>query len=157
IQGYGDELSAIKSNRKAMSVFTGRRGDAYFELIEKEAFDLGLVIVKLSQRISAGGETLEEVSLFVTNLDNVWRVRAYISFLDIAYRYSPWSNSAEHFQSFLLGYSEEQILEWMKLKHDAQSAWGACTVYFFATAAYNEKLMLLGNRCLHPDCDESGI
>jgi hypothetical protein len=157
IQGYGDELAAIKSNHKAMSVFTGRRGDAYFEAIEKEALDLELVLVTLTQDTNVAGETFEQVSLFVTNLNNIWRVRAYISFLDIMYRYPPWSNGAEHFQSFLLGYSDEKISEWMKYKRDIQLAWGACTIYFFATAVYFEKLKLLGNRCFHPECDDSGI
>ena len=157
IKGYEDELSAIKSNRKAMSVFTGRRGDDYFEKIEKEALDLGLVLITVCQDVDVDSKTLEEVTLFVTNSDNIWRVQTYISFMKIANLYSPWTDRAEHFQSFLLGYSEEQIFEWIRYKHDVQSAWGACTVYFLATAAYLEKLNLLGCRCLHPDCDKGGI
>ena len=157
IQGYGDELAAIKSNKKAVSVFTGRRGDVYFEAIEKAALDLELVVVTFAQGANVAGQTFEQVSLFVTNLKNMWRVQAYVSFLNIMHQHPPWSNGAEHFQSFLLGYSDEKISEWMKYKQDTQSAWGACTIYFFATAVYLEKLKILGNRCFHPECDESGI
>lgn len=140
-----------------MSVFTGRRGDEYFKAIEEQALELGLALVMLPEAITATGQTYEQISLFVTNIENLWRVKAYTSFLNIMNRYQPWSDGAEHFQSFLLGYSDEKITEWMKYKKSVQLAWGACTIYFSAPVAYSEKLKLLGNRCFHPEYEEGGI
>ena len=157
IHGYGDELAAIKSKNKAMSVFTGKRGDEYFEAIEKEALDLKLVLVTLPQDGSTGSTKADQVSVFVTNTENLWRVQVYFSFLKIMRSYQPWSNGAEHFQSFLLGYSDDQIREWIKYKNDIQVNWGNCTVYCIIQIADREKLDLLGNRCFHPECGASGI
>jgi len=157
IRGYEDELAAIEANHKAMSVFTGQPGDAYFEEIEKKALDLKLILVTSKQSDSAAGQAPEQVNLFVTKSENLWRVQAYTSFLSIMRRYQPWSDGAEHFQSFLLGYGDEQIAEWVKYKKNIQLAWGTCTIYFCTATSYAEKLKLLGNRCFHPECDEEGI
>ncbi len=140
-----------------MSVFTGKRGDEYFAAIEKEALDLKLVLMMLPEDGGIGSTKADQVSVVVTNTENLWRVQAYFSFLKIMQSYQPWSYGAEHFQSFLLGYSDDQIREWIKLKKDTQVNWGNCTVYCLVPTVDREKLNLLGNRCFHPECGESGI
>jgi len=150
---FSDEVQAVKDDLKLISYSSGVRGSDFTNEIEKQALDLGLlVITSEDRRIELTGA----IRQYVVKPENLWRVQAMDAFSKTSGMH-PWTAWTERFMSSLLGYTEEQIDFWLNSLSSAQAGFGSTTVYFLVKDGYREKLKILGDRCLHPDCGEDGI
>jgi hypothetical protein len=147
-----DELEAVRSRKKGMSVFSFPRsetgGDNYKELLTV-ASQLGLLTVHQNEHVLHTPER-DIVYIFVLHPEESWRVPAYILTRKCLRTYA-WSDGAEYLESALLGYNEEEISFWLKRKHQTRVSWTGLTIYVLLSRQQQTMMTKLGMRCIDPD------
>jgi len=148
-----EELQAISAGIKAMSVISVPRselGTVEIEPILQTALDLGLLTAFHLEKIFRGTSApYEQVYVFIFNRGQEWRIPAYIATRQILRKYR-WSDGAEYFESYLLGYSESEILAWMAHHQKTRASWTGLTVYLLMSKRQIEPIRYLGMRCIDP-------
>jgi hypothetical protein len=158
-KGLEAELRAVQSRDKAMSVFCFQRSpkdDDVFANILQIALDAELLVVQHTEKIELGNSVYEQLYVFVLNKDQTWRIPAYIATRKILRNYT-WSDGAEYLESFLLGYSDDQISSWMTNIRKTRASWTGCTFYFLMTKEEREALSASGMRYLDRECVSKDI
>jgi hypothetical protein len=153
-----EELGAISSGEKAMSVFFFPRSAAetdHLKAIVAAALDLGLAVIYHVERWPVENSLYEELYVFVLSKNQSWRIPSYMVTRRILREYR-WSDGAEHLESFLLGYGEEDIKAWIAHKRNIRASWTGLTVYLLMPENQFRCIRDLGMRCLDPNslCEE---
>ena len=119
------ELDAVRSRRKAMSMFAWSREDLKtrdFEWLTDQAFERDLTVI------------LDPDHCFVLHPDQAWRVSALHALWQAAREHGRWTDTAESQMGALLGYSAAQRKRWLADHRWRQPAWGCSTVYALVTS-----------------------
>jgi len=144
------ELTAIRSARKAMSVFSlplsETDSDGHKELMQTAA-GLGLSTIEHTEKLELDGTTADQLYVFVLNSGQAWRVPAYLATRKIL-RQHAWSDGAECLESFLLGYDDEEISSWIADIRSARVSWTGKTFYVLMTCKQRDGIAELGRRCI---------
>lgn len=136
-----EELEAVAAGAKAMSVFhfshTSMDTDPTYSKLKEIAARLDLSIVITDRNKAEPDHRLRTNDVFLTKPIELWRVSAYTTLKEVFERYE-WSDAAEHFESTLLGYSDEDIAKWLRVHSKSRIGWTGRTFYLllqFAEAA----------------------
>jgi hypothetical protein len=147
------ELRAISNDEKARSVISFSRSDLGTDEVKEiiaAALDHKLSITYHPEQIVHGKFVYEQFYIFFTKPGQDWRIPAYISSRRILRDYR-WSDGAEYLESYLLGYSEAEISQWIAYKRYTRASWTGLTVYLLMAEAKTERVRYLGMRCLEPN------
>lgn len=82
--------------------------------------------------------------------ENAWRAIALTQFLAVYRKELRWSREAEDFQSFLLGYSEDERRSWLMYNDWRQLGWNGLTIFLLMNEHSATRCHALANRCLDP-------
>jgi len=151
--GTREELEAIAQGTKAMSAFLFQSAsiDSHplYNELHQIASGLNLSIVISNKLDLEQGGGLGMAYVFVTTHSEQWRVPAYISFQKVFDHYG-WSDAAEHLESLLLGYSDEEAGKWLAAHSAARIGWTGKTFYLFLSSTQATSVRALGMRCIDP-------
>ena len=147
-----DELRAIRDGTKAMSYFSFAAeethplafGEAHAE-VHAVAHALGLLVVDKPDIQFVRGKRFEFVTVFVLKEADLWRVPAFE-----VLKASPGgdANLREWLRSSLLGYSDEQIREWLALLNRLSIRSGGASLYLLLGSRAHAEAQDLGMRSL---------
>jgi hypothetical protein len=107
-----EELDAVQSRRKAMSVFgtyAGRMPEFEDEILE-QAFVRGLSVF-----LVPAAPDRRVISIFVLYPENAWRVLAHAALYEALEQGDGWSRTVEALQSSLFGYTKAQRADWLRM------------------------------------------
>ena len=144
------ELDAVRSRRKAMSMFPLARpgddagDDAHLRELMNAATARGLAVMVYPDELFG---LPRGVCAFVLPLDQAWRVPALLALWQAALEGGPWSDAAERQTSLLLGYGGRERRAWIARTRHRVAAWGARTVYTLLDRAGRRRIDELGRRC----------
>ncbi len=153
---FENEIIAVRDGLKPISVVSGIRGDLFTAEQEKAAFEAGLLVINAPMIRSDHDDEREHVRLYIAKPENLWRVQA-LEALSKILEHCKWSYGTEYLESYLLGYSPEAIDLWLKSHQSSTGGYGIVPVFCLLDGEYREKLKLLGDHCLHPNCGNDGI
>jgi hypothetical protein len=127
------ELNALSTGNKAMSVFTLAESDIggqrYKEIVTP-ALDLGLSVSHYIETFGSSDRAIKELRIFIFSPEQSWKIPAYLATRKIMSNGYAWSDGAEYLESYLLGYSEGQISEWMERFKNRRASWkGTLSIY----------------------------
>jgi hypothetical protein len=94
------------------------------------------------------------VSMFISHADEAWRARALME-LSEGVRADAWSDELEILQSRLLGYSDNQIVEWIKFQQWRRLGWKGYTI--FALVSEEASVAIRKARSCFPDAEGGGV
>lgn len=83
--------------------------------------------------------------IFISWPEEAWRSQVYIATRKILHKYG-WSNGAEYLESFLLGYSEEQIQQWLFRIEQERISWEGKNFYMLASIDDAEHVLQFSKR-----------
>jgi hypothetical protein len=147
------ELEAVAAGTKAMSVFSFPSS-----AIDNHPLYLKLCAIalelNLSMAITDRNETdqdprLRTADVVLTKPAELWRAAAYSAFKNVFELYD-WSDAAEHFESSLLGYSDEDTANWLRARSVSEISWSGRTFYLLLTPAQAIGVRALSKRCIDP-------
>ncbi|HWU85641.1 MAG TPA: hypothetical protein VN253_00090 [Kofleriaceae bacterium] len=154
------ELDAVRSRRKAMSMFPFDRpgasaeDDADLRALMNAASARGLAVIVHPDELFG---LPRGMCAFVLPLDQAWRVPALLALWQTALEGGAWSDAAERQTSFLLGYGDRERRAWMARTRHRVAAWGARTIYTLLDGAGRRRIDELGRRCLGPAAAIEGM
>ena len=148
-----DELQAVAAGRKAMSVFafptTSVETDPFYDELCRMASNLN-ISTSLEERTVSGLESnLQTSYLFAFRADQAWRIPAYLLLKRIYEDYG-WSDAAEHLEGSLLGYSEQEIISWLRARSNSRVGWTGKTLFLLVNSAQGDNVRMLGRRSIDP-------
>lgn len=120
---------------------------AYYVEFVFEATKAGLLVVHDPETFVINGSPYLSLRLLVVRRDQSWRIPAFLSLMR-AFQGQSWTDGAEQLRSSLLGYTDEQIKEWIDFKNHHHSGWGFATIYGVATMQQVNQLRRLGMRSM---------
>ena len=154
------ELEAVRSRRKAMSMFPFARpgddavDDAALRALVNAASARGLAVIVYPDELFG---LPRGICAFVLPLDQAWRVPALRALWQTALEGGAWSDAAERQTSALLGYGARERRAWMARARHRVAAWGARTIYTLLDRAGRRRVDELGRRCLGPAAAIEGM
>ncbi len=148
-----EELDAVIDGSKPMMFigverehYLGTRPDREFCELTERAAAASLVIVQLPS-VSRGG--FLDVDCLIVRREEAWRIPAYVMFHDTQ-RWA-WSERTEAFQSLLLGYSKDQVVDWIAADRERSAAPQSITYYCGLLDAQIAVMRSFGMTCFPPD------
>ena len=148
------ELAAVSNRTKAVAMYDWPKaaidGDAegYEDLLSK-GLDLGLTVIHRPYTIDNDGERSLHVRTFVLHDEEAWRVPAFMALMEMLHQHG-WSDGMECLSSKLLGYSSEQIRDWIAFSHHRHLGWRGTTTLMLLDGSQRELVEALGSRCIDP-------
>lgn len=130
-----EEIRAVSEGKKLVSTIGAKKGDRFSNAFESAALQAGLACVIHPDDDNSYTSPGDGILLFALKFDQLWRVPAYITSRKVIGRY-PWSDGLEFLESNILGYSDEQVAEWMTLQRHLRLGWVGKTVYFKSSKSY---------------------
>ena len=155
---FDDELDAVRSGKKPMLLVSipgavlettdpnDEQRSEYMTFM-LEAAKCGLLIVHDTETFMVHGSQYLNLRILILRKDQVWRVPALLAVLH-AFRSRLWSDGAEALRSALLGYTDDQINEWLAYQRHAHSGWGCATIYGLISVTQLDQLRALGMRSM---------
>ena len=148
-----EELEAVASGIKAMSVFlfpsASIDSHPFYNELRQIASEINLsLVINNKAGIDQDGD-LSMAYVFVAGIKEYWRIPAYLSFQLVFDQYG-WSDVAEHFESLLLGYADEDIKTWLDAHSASRIGWTGKTFYLFLSSVQAADVRMLGKRSLDP-------
>ena len=145
-----EELEAVQSRKKGMSVFSCPRSDVEgFKDLSEMALDLGLSVMHHIDPVTHEGLSCNQMYIFILYSEESWRVPAYLLTKEVLWNYT-WSDSAENLISALLGYDQEQIASWLARINESRASWSGKTFYLLMSRQQQSLIARLGIRCIDP-------
>lgn len=151
LQRFPDELEALRTGDKAMSVW-GAPLSFFDGSEEPEDWYKSLVTFAAANQLVAthhfhhsSGPSREEGRFFIARPSESWRINAYIE-LKKAYLNRQWSDGAEALESRLLGYPDTAIASWLAYIHHTQAGWGMTTLYLLLSDHQSQEIASCGFR-----------
>lgn len=153
------ELEAVRDRRKLiayypMSADAINDGDASYTEILGLALEFGLSVIH-RPLVGDMASPIPEVSLFVLHPEQTWRVSALMSLhrLMCMRPLVEWSDGLEYLENYLLGYTEEQRRNWMKLTSERRLGWRGQTFQILVGDSELGRLRFSGMRCFDRSSD----
>ena len=148
-----EELEAVADGNKALSFFqfpslSVDTHPFYLEL-RQIAVELDLYIAITPVNENDPDPRLRVANVFLTRPTELWRIPAFLAFKNVYDDYE-WNDAAEHFESALLGYAEEDIAKWLQIRARSQISWRGRTFYLLLSPADADGVRALAKRCLDP-------
>jgi hypothetical protein len=148
-----EELEAVAAGNKALSFIQfpslSLGTHPFYPELRQIAFELDLYIVTKSANETEPDPRLRVANVFLTRPMELWRIPAFSSFKKVFEEYD-WNDAAEHFESVLLGYSEEDISKWLETRARSQISWRGRTFYLLLSSTDADGVRALAKRCLDP-------
>ena len=148
-----EELEAVAAGTKALSFFlfpsSSVESHPFYMELRQIAFALNLSIVINPVNETDPDPRRRVANVFLTRPMELWRVPAYSAFKSVFQNYD-WSDAAEHFESVLLGYSDEDISKWLNAHASSQISWKGSTVYLLLSSTQASGVRTLSKRCVDP-------
>ncbi len=149
-----DELEAVAAGKKGMSFFlfpssSVETNDFYSEL-RQISIELSLSIIINSTNEPDRDPKLRTTNIFVVKPSELWRIPMYSAFKSVFEHYN-WNDAAEHLQSKLLGYTDDDVVEWLKFRNFSQIGWGGRTFYLLLSPSQAAGMRSLSKRCMAPE------
>ena len=143
-----DELEAVRDRRKGIAFYSTFKLDQVADFLDDElaplAHEFGLDVILRSKRIGHH----KFVDVYVLHLDQAWRIPA--NEIMFSGERVQWTDDLEFRSSRILGYTEDQIAEWMRLVQVTPRRWGQRTLFFVAERELLKALKPTGFKCLPP-------
>lgn len=158
--GTRDELEAVAAGAKAMAVslFPSAAIDThpFYGELREIASELNLSIV-INDKVDVDQDpNLATTYIFVTKSTEYWRIPAYLAFKRVFEQYG-WSDSAEHFESLLLGYTDDDITTWLNAHSASRIGWSGVTFNLLLSDLQASNVRKLGKRSIDPSVVEQPI
>lgn len=146
------ELDAVESGRKAMSKTHVFRSDipAGHELREllADALDRDLFLVFATDEQRNLRHSYEQVTIYVTRADQLWRIPAHRALWQTAFVGGSWSDASEALEGLLLGYTAAERQRWIAARRQRAAADGCGTVYTIVSRDQRRAIDAAGRRYL---------
>ena len=147
------EVAAVATGTKGVSFVEELSSpedasDDYHQLIDL-AGHLQLAVVHLPSE-----DEFSTTMVYAARPDSLWRSQAHV--LLCRTMRNRWSDAAEEMQSKLLGYSDEQISEWMSFLRWGRLGWKGTTVYVLLDPAQRVAFQR-SKCCFSPESLEGGL
>jgi len=148
-----EELNAVAAGTKGMSVFLFPNSligtDSFYNELCKMASDLN-ISTTLREKLDLESESNLLMSyLFIFRDNESWRIPAYLAVKRVC-EYYGWSDAAEHLESSLLGYTDEEISSWLRIHSSSRASWTGKTFFFLMPSIQADNVRLLGKRSISP-------
>ena len=148
--GPADEIAAVQRGEKAICMYSFPRSavednDLDYLAIAQRTLDAGLTLTLRRNPFSAPPPH-EDVCVFAHREGEAWRVSAWLATATVVSEYPPWSDGLEALESYLLGYSEEQIGQWIDHHRARRLGWVGRTVYALMTREQQQRIVEHGSR-----------
>lgn len=154
------ELEAVAAGSKALSFFQfpslSVETHPFYTELRQIAFELDLYTVIIPVNETDPNPRLRVANVFLTKPNELWRIPAFSAFKNVFEDYK-WSDAAEHFESALLGYSQDDISNWLKTRSRSQISWRGQTIYFLLKSTDAAGIHALANRCIDPRLNSESI
>ena len=148
--GPDDEMAAVQRGEKPICKYSFPRSavednDLDYLAIAQRTLDAGLTLTLRLNPFSAPPPH-EDVYVFAHREGEAWRVSAWLATATVVREYLPWSDALEALESALLGYSEEQIAQWIAYHRARQLGWEGRTIYVLMTREQGQRIVDHGSR-----------
>lgn len=148
-----EELEAVAAGTKALSLFpfpsSSMETHPFYHDLRQIALELDLSVVIIQVDEDNPDPRGRSSYVFLTRPTELWRASAYCAFREVFENYG-WSDAAQHFESMLLGYSEEDISRWLRAFARWQIDWKGRTIYFLLSSSDADGVRALAKRCIDP-------
>jgi hypothetical protein len=148
-----EELEAVAAGNKALSFFQfpslSVENHPFYAELRQIAFELNLYVVVTPVNEADQDPRLRVANVFLTKPTEFWRIPAFSAFKTVFEDYE-WNDAAEHFESKLLGYSEEDISKWLQDRARSQISWRGRTFYLLLSSTDADGVRALSKRCIDP-------
>lgn len=143
-----EEIAALQRGEKPISAFSFPRaaiegGAADYADLAQAVLDSGMALTLRRDRSSVPQH--EQVYVFAHREGEAWRVAAWLAMREILGRYA-WSDALEALESAILGYTEEQTVQWTAYQRARRLGWVGRTVYILMTSDQCQRIVNHGSR-----------
>jgi hypothetical protein len=149
------ELAAVADGAKRLSYFelslsetAGPGENEAYSRVRATAHARGLSVVLLPSTEIVGAARFERVRVFVSRLEESWRILALQSLWQALDREPGWSYLIERYTASLLGYTDEQITEWLVFQRRYSPAFGCVPLYLLFSVRDTDAFDDVGWRCI---------
>lgn len=148
-----EELEAVAAGTKALSLFPfpslSMETHPFYHELRQIALELDLSLVIIQVDEANPDPRGRSAYVFLTRPTELWRVPAYCAFRDVFEDYG-WSDAAQHFESKLLGYSDDDISKLLRAFAGWQIDWKGRTIYLLLSSTDADGVRALAKRCIDP-------
>ena len=156
---FDEEMAAVQRGEKAISMVpfpmdaVENNDESYLALVQS-TLAAGLTLAVHQSPLSI--PLHQHVNAFAYREGESWRVPALLATEKVLRGYPPWSDGLEALESCLLGYSEEQIVQWIDYQRARRLGWVGRTVYALMTREQQRRIVEHGSRSFPdgPPADE---